>query len=106
MSSLSYIPGGRTLTLDNGVHGAALLAETAVDAFGHVNIITGGAATSILALLSLNGDRLGRADGLAELAGDASLLAGGVAAQGVFTTEAGGDGALFEGIEDGVPELN
>lgn len=89
-------------TLNNGIHGAALLAVTAVDTLGHIDVVTGRPSASINTFLGFDGDGLGRADGLAEFAGDAALLAGGIAAQGVFATEAGGDGTLFKGVEDGV----
>ena len=86
--------------LDNGVHGARLLAEAAVDALGHVDVVAGRAAGAVGALLGLDRDGLGRADGLAQLAGDAALLAGRVAAQGVLAAEAWRDGALLEWVED------
>ena len=86
--------------LDNGVHGARLLAEAAVDALGHVDVVAGRAAGAVGALLGLNRDGLRRADGLAQLAGDAALLAGRVAAQGVLAAEAWRDGALLEWVED------
>jgi hypothetical protein len=86
--------------LDNGVHGARLLAEAAVDALGHVDVVAGRAAGAVGALLGLDRDGLGRADGFAQLAGDATLLAGRVAAQGVLAAEAWRDGALFEWVED------
>jgi hypothetical protein len=90
------------LTLNNGIHGATLLAVATVDALGHINIVTGRPAASVLTLLGLNGNSLGRADGLAELAGNAALLTGGITTESVLTTETGGDGTLFEGVEDGV----
>lgn len=40
-------------SLDDGVHRAGLLAESAVDALGHVNVVSGGPSTSILSCLSL-----------------------------------------------------
>ena len=86
--------------LDNGVHGTRLLAEAAVDALGHVDVVAGRAAGAVSALLGLDGDGLRRADGLAQLAGNAALFASRVAAQGVLTTEAGRDGALLEGVEN------
>jgi hypothetical protein len=92
----------KRLTLHNGVHGAALLAVSTVDALGHIDIITGRPAASVLTLLRLNGNSLGRADGLAELAGNAALLASGVTTQSVLTAESGGDGTLLEGVEDSV----
>ncbi len=36
------------------------LAETAEDALGHVNVVTGGATAAVSAGLSLNGDGLGK----------------------------------------------
>ena len=97
----SYIPRSG-LTLNNGVNGAALLAVTTVDALGHVDIVTGRPAASVLTLLSLNSDSLRRADGLAELAGDTALLTGGITAQGVLTTETRGNRTLLKGVEDSV----
>lgn len=94
--------GHTKLTLNNSVHRAALLAVTAVNALGHVDIVTGRPTTSILTLLRLNSNSLGRADGLAELAGNAALFAGGIAAQSVLTTKAGRDGTLLERIKDSV----
>jgi len=60
--------------LNNSVDGTSLLTETAVNALGHVNIVTRSAARSILAGLSLNSNSLGRANGFAKLAGNATLL--------------------------------
>jgi hypothetical protein len=61
-------------SLDNSINRAGLLAETAVNALGHVNIVTGRATGSILTGLSLNGNGLGGADGLTKLTGNAALL--------------------------------
>lgn len=106
---------GRVLgirALDDGVHGAGFLAEAAVDALGHVDVVAGGSAGAVGSLLGLNGDGLGGADlmdvsngrsaiwdegsayGFAELAGDAALFARGVSSEGVLAAESGGDGAL------------
>lgn len=90
----------RIRALDNRIHGAALLAESAVDALGHVDVVARGAAGAVLALLGLDRDGAGGADGFAQLAGDAAFFAGRVPAQGVFAAEARGDGSLFEGVED------
>lgn len=90
------------LTLNNGIDRTALLTVSAVDALGHIDIVSGRATASILTLFSLNGNSLGRADGLAELACNASFFTGRVATQGVFATEARGDGTLLERVVDGV----
>ena len=94
---------GRVLgigTLDDGVNGARLLTEAAVDALGHVDVVARRATAAVRPLLSLDGDGLCRADGLAQLAGDAAFLARWVASQGVLATEARRDGALLEGVVD------
>jgi hypothetical protein len=51
--------------------------------------------------LGLDGDRLGRADGLAELAGDAAFLAIGIAAERVLPPEARALGVALMRIEHG-----
>ena len=48
--------------LDNGIHRAGFLAEAAVDALRHVDIVAGRSAGSIGSLLGLDGDGLGGAD--------------------------------------------
>jgi len=63
------------------------LAETAVDALGHVDVVTSCAARAVRALFGFDGDGLGGADGFAELAGDAAFFARRVPAQSVFATE-------------------
>merc|ERR1719391_1153724 len=75
--------------LHNGVHGTCLLAKSAVDALGHVDVVSGSSSGPVSALLCLNGDGLSRADGFAEFAGDASLLSAGVTPQSVFPTKPG-----------------
>ena len=87
--------------LDNGVDRARLLAVTAVDALRHVDIVFRRPAAVVGAGLGLDGDGLGWADGLAELASDASLLSSRVASQRMLPTEAGRDRALLEGVVDG-----
>src|SRR4030095_13688958 len=74
--------------LDDRVHRAALLAEAAEDALGEVDVVAGGAARPVSALLGLDRDRERRADRLAELAGDAALLAVRVATQRVQSAKA------------------
>merc|ERR1719508_170128 len=65
-------------TLHNGVHGTSLLAEATVDTLGHVDVVSCGPPSSVLPLLSLDGDGLSRANGLTELARNAALLPTGV----------------------------
>jgi hypothetical protein len=76
-------------TLYNRVDGAALLAQTTVNALGHVNIVARSPPAAIHALLGLDCDGLCRANGFAELASNAALLARGVPSQGVLASEAG-----------------
>src|ERR671913_1407018 len=77
---------------DDGVHRARLLAVAAVDALGHVDVVARGPAAAVGPGLALDHDALRRADRLAQLAGDAALLAVGVAPQGVLAAEARAQG--------------
>jgi hypothetical protein len=76
-------------TLYNRVNWAALLAETAVDALGHIDIVASGPPAAVHTLLGLDCDGLCRTDGFAELASNAALLACGVPSESVFASEAG-----------------
>src|SRR5579885_286374 len=89
--------------LDDRVHGAGFLAQPAIDALRHVDVIARRPPAAVGARLGLDGDGLCGTDGLAELAGDAALLAVGVAAQRVLSPEARAQGALFVGIVDRHP---
>src|ERR1043165_4710359 len=62
--------------LDDGIDRTGFLAEPAIDALHHVDVITNGPAGAAVAARSgLDGDGLRRADRLAQLAGDTALLA-------------------------------
>src|SRR3984893_16202882 len=85
--------------LDDGVDRARLLAQAAVDALHHVDVVAGGATGAVAAApTGLGGDRLRRADRLAQLAGDAGLLAVRVAAQRVLAAKARRQLTLLERI--------
>src|SRR5262249_44934888 len=86
-------------TFDDGIDRTGLLAKSAVDAFDHVDVVARGAARAVVATRpGLDGDGLRRADRLAQLAGDAALLAIGVAAQRMLAAEARRDCAFLERI--------
>src|SRR5581483_11200235 len=85
-------------SLDDGIDRARLLAVAAVNALGHVDVVARGAAATVIARLGLDGDGLRRADRLAELAGNAALLAVGIPAQRMLTAEARAERPLLEGI--------
>src|SRR5437764_1618362 len=88
--------------LDDGIDRTSLLAEAAIDALHHVDVVTGRAPRAVVATRAgVDGDRLGRTDRLAELAGNAALLAVGIAAKRMLAAEPRADLALFEGIVDG-----
>jgi hypothetical protein len=77
------------LTLYDSINRAALLAKTAVDALCHVDVVSCCPPAAVHTLLGLNRDSLRRADGLAELAGNAALLSCRVSSQSVLASEAG-----------------
>src|SRR5690606_21939703 len=75
--------------LDDRLDRTGLLAEAAIDALHHVDVVAYRAPRSVIAPRPrLDGDRLRRADSLAQLAGNAALLAIGIAAQGMFAPKA------------------
>src|SRR5688572_20475534 len=86
--------------LDDRVDRAGFLAQPAIDAFDHVDVVAGGAAAAVLARLGLDRDGERRADRLAQFAGDAALLAVRIAAQRMLAAEAGAQRVLLIGVID------
>src|SRR6185503_10659509 len=73
----------------NRVDRAGLLAEPAIDAFHHVDVVTGSAASTVIAAWTgLDGDGLGRANRFAQFASNAALFAVGVAPQRMLAAKA------------------
>mmetsp|Transcript_22154 Transcript_22154/g.71583 ORF Transcript_22154/g.71583 Transcript_22154/m.71583 type:complete len:253 (-) Transcript_22154:149-907(-) len=87
--------------LYDSVDRACLLAEAAVDALGHVNVVTSRTTGAIRAHLRLNGDRLSRTNGFAQLARNAALVARRVTTEGVLAAKARTKRPLLHGIVDG-----
>src|SRR5690349_5416836 len=73
---------------DDGVHRAGLLAEAAVDALEEIDVVARGAPRAVVGHVGFDGDGQRRAHRLAQLAGDAALLAVRVAAQRMQPAEA------------------
>src|SRR5256885_17270715 len=72
-------------TFDDGVDRAGLLAQPAIDALHHVDVVARRAPRAVVPSRSrLDGDCLRRADSFAQLAGDAALFAVRIAAQRVL----------------------
>ena len=104
-------------SLNYRVNRAGLLAEPAVNALGHVDIVSGGPPREkwlhhqkfnknsiipsiIWSWFGLDGYGSSRACALTEFACDTTFLSSWVAAEGVFTSEIGTQRALFVGVED------
>ena len=68
-------------------HPISNLAEAAEDALGHVNVVASSAARTVGTRLGFDCDGLRWADGLAQLAGNASLLTAGVSAKRMLSCE-------------------
>ena len=86
--------------LDDGVDRTGLLAQPTEDALGQIDVVAGGATLSVRTHRRLDGDGHGRADRLAELAGDAALFAVGIPAQCVQPPETRRQRRLLLGILD------
>merc|ERR1719219_1682961 len=80
---------------------AGLLAEPAVDALGHVNVVSGCSPCPVTPLFGLNGNCLGGTDSLTELAGNAPFLPTGIPSQCVLPTEPWRQGPLLKWVVDG-----
>jgi hypothetical protein len=87
--------------LDDGVHRTGLFTEAAVDALEQVDVVARRASRAVGAGLGLDGDGQRRTGRLAQLAGDAALLAVRIAAQRVQAAEARRNGRLLLRILDG-----
>src|SRR5579863_4427617 len=72
----------------DGIHGARLFAETAVNTLEKIDVVTGRAPRAIRSDIRIDSDAYRRTHRLAQLAGDAAFLAVGVAAQRVQAAEA------------------
>src|SRR5262245_48230604 len=86
-------------TFDDRINRTSFLTEPAIDALHHVDVVTRRAAGAVVAAWSsLDRDRLGWANCLAELAGDAAFLSVRIASQGMLAAETRRNGSLLERI--------
>src|SRR5258708_14238896 len=84
---------------DNGVDGTGFLAQSAINALHHIDVVTRCTPRTVIApRTGLDGDGLCGTNRLAKLACDAALFAIRIAAQRVLTTEARRDRPLLERI--------
>jgi hypothetical protein len=68
----------KPLAFYDSINGAAFLAQPAVDALGHVDVISRCPSAPIHTLFGFDSDGLRRTNCLAELASNATLLACGI----------------------------
>mmetsp|Transcript_21823 Transcript_21823/g.51769 ORF Transcript_21823/g.51769 Transcript_21823/m.51769 type:complete len:249 (+) Transcript_21823:122-868(+) len=87
-------------TLHNGIDGTRLLAESAVDALGHIDIVTSGSTSTVFTGFGLDSDGLGGADCLTEFARDTAFISGGVSSKGVLPAESGTQVTSLVGVVD------
>src|SRR5215475_5842129 len=90
-------------SLHDRIDRASFLAQPAIDALRHVDVIAGGATATVGARLGLYRDRESWANGFAKLAGNAALLAIGVAPQRMLPPEARAERTLLVRIVDRHP---
>src|SRR3546814_7213507 len=79
---------------------ACFLAEAAIDALGHIDVVARRAARTVLARLGLDRNRLRRAHRFAQLARDAAFLAVRIAPQHMLAAETRAPRVLLERIVD------
>ena len=85
----------------NGIDRTCLLAEPAINALGHINVVPSGPTGAVFAGLGLDRNGLGGTDRLTKLAGDTPFVSRGVSPQCVFPTKAWAQVAPLEGVVDG-----
>ena len=88
------------LTFNDSVYRTALLTETTIDAFRHVDIISCRPATPIFSFFRLDGDGTGRTYCFAELASNTPLLPGWISPESMFASEAWRYWTLLKWVED------
>lgn len=76
------------------------LAKTAVNALGHINIVSGGSSAAIGSLFCFNGNRLSWANGFTQFTSDASFFSTWIPSQCMFTSESWAQWSLFKWIID------
>src|SRR5690606_24113530 len=76
------------MSFEDGIYRAALFAKATENALCQVDVVTGRATRAVFTLVRLDSNGKCRADCFAQLAGDATLFAIGIATQGVQTPEA------------------
>ena len=92
--------GRSSLTFHNSVNGTALLTEPAINTLRHINIISRSPSTPIFSLFSLYHNTTSRANRLAKLACDTSLLACRISPQGMFSSKAWRNRSFLEWVID------
>jgi hypothetical protein len=97
------MPFCETRTLNNSINRTTLLAQTTVNALGHVNVISRRPPASVRSLLSFDRNSLGRADSFTQLASNAPLFASWISPQRVFASESWRDGTFLERVINCVP---
>lgn len=85
-------------SLYDGIDRASLLTSATIDALGHIDVISRGATRAVRTWFRLYRDGLCRANGLAELTSDATLLSRGISPQSMLATKARRQRTFFHGV--------
>ncbi len=83
-----YRIGRSSLTFHDSINRTTFLTESTINTLRHINIISRSSPTPIFSLFSLYGNSTSRADRLAKLACDTSLLARRISPQCMFSPKA------------------
>merc|ERR1719413_44923 len=88
-------------TFHDGIYGACLLTEPTINAFGHVDVITGCSTSSVFAGFGLDRNGLSGADCLTKFTGDAAFVSGRVSPQRMLPSETWTQVSSLKRIVDG-----
>lgn len=87
--------------LDDCVNRACFLAISTINAFSHIDIVTGSSSRSIRPRLALDCNCLSRAGSSTELTSNTPLLTSGISSQSVLSSKFGRKGPFFIWIMNG-----
>ena len=86
-------------TFYDSVYRACFLAKTAINAFGHIDIVAGRFPAPIFPLICFNSNGLRRANSFAQFAGNATFFATRVSTQSVFTAKSRAKWTLLKWLQ-------
>uniref|UniRef100_A0A7C9D5E5 Uncharacterized protein n=1 Tax=Opuntia streptacantha TaxID=393608 RepID=A0A7C9D5E5_OPUST len=97
---MSFCGKFKVWSFNNGINRTCFLTESAIDAFFHVDIISGCSTAAIFSFLSLNSYCLCWENSFTKFTGNAAFLSSWIAPKCMFPTKARAQRAFFKWVID------